>query len=150
MADDSRQVCITDSIHHRAIRELVSLRAEVVVVGDALRRGLRIMAANAMDRIQLLAELLPVSQRDLWNLDFRALAGRIGSRSDNLVLASHAAQADVRGELAVWTGQSVIRLKDRAAGRGEAHQSAGNRGAFGVVHLDDDGLIQLRPDAGRL
>ncbi len=65
MADDRDQVGIAHFVERVAFGEGMRLHGKIVHVGNPLRGGLRIMAADAILRVELRSHGLLVAQRDL-------------------------------------------------------------------------------------
>src|ERR1035441_5969468 len=91
VADDGDQVGITHFVEGVAFGEGVRLDLEIVVIGNALWRRLWIMAASAILVVELRAELLLVSQRDFFDLEFDWLLSFRRRACGELIAAGHGA-----------------------------------------------------------
>ena len=74
MTDDGNQVRIAHFVESVAFGERMWLDRKIVHVRDPLRRGLRVVAADAILRVELRAHRLLVTQRDLVNGQLDALS----------------------------------------------------------------------------
>ena len=77
VTDDGNQVSIAHFVERVAFGERMRFDRKIVHVRDALRRGLRVVAADAILRVELSPYRLLVAQRDLVNGQVDALSRRV-------------------------------------------------------------------------
>ena len=150
MGNDRRKVRVAHRVEECAVGKRMRFCVQVVVIGDALGRRLRIVAANAMKIVDLEPQLFLVSQGNFRNPNLRMFPGAVRGPCDDLILARHGSDADVAGELSIRAGEPAAGMELHAAGSREVNQRACHGGAFGVVDLHHDRLIELAAGAGPL
>src|ERR1019366_6082880 len=119
VADDGDEVGIAHFVESVAFGERMWLDREVVHVGDALRRGLRIVAADAVLRVVLRSYRLLVTQRDLVNREANGLSRRIARAGQDLVSPRLLAEIDLAGDLSAGIGKRCGGGKTYAGGPAE-------------------------------
>src|ERR1017187_2044348 len=102
------------------------LDREVVHVGDPQRRGLRVVAADAVLRVELRPYRLLVTQCDLVNREVDALSRGIARAGLQLVPAGLLAELDRAGDLSAGIGQCCRGRKTHACWPAEIHRRAGD------------------------
>src|ERR1039458_2850507 len=131
------------------------LDREVVHVRDPQRRGLRVVAADAVLRVELRSYRLLITKCDLVNRKADVLSRSIARIGDELVPAGLLAELYRAGDLAAGIGQLCGGRRTYAGGPAEIDCRTGDTISRGVVHLYHDWLIQqhsgitnLLPTAG--
>ncbi len=91
MADDGGQVSIAHFVECVALGKRARLDLEIVVVGNALRRGFWIVAARTKFVIELESYLLLIAQRNFFKLQIDGFLSFRRCTSGQLISACHAA-----------------------------------------------------------
>jgi hypothetical protein len=144
MADDGHQVAVAHLVQRVALGKSVRLGHKIVVIGDPLGRGFRIVAARAVPTIKLATSSLLVTKGDLLQLQFDEFARVVAGRCGELVSASNATQRDHGTHLAAGIGQRGGWIEEHARGTPELHCCARDRVALRIVYLHDHRLLERR------
>lgn len=75
MRNDGVQIRIAELVENVAVRERVRLDGKIVVIGNPLRRRLRIVAARAIFLVDFVTDLLLIGGRKLGYLKEKLLPG---------------------------------------------------------------------------
>src|SRR5208337_29365 len=118
------------------------LDREIVHVRDPLRRGLRVMAAYAVLRVELRSNRLLVPQCDLVNREVNVLPRRIPRAGHELIPARLLSERDGACDLSAGVGQRCGGRKAHAGWPAEIDRRAGDTISRGIVDLHHNWLIQ--------
>src|SRR5271157_5493389 len=117
------------------------LNREIVHVRYTQRRGLRVMAAYAVLRVELRSNRLLVSQRDLVNREVNVFPRRIPRARHELIPACLLPKRHGACDLSAGVGQRCGGRETHAGGTAEIHRRSGDTISRGIVHLYHDWLI---------
>src|SRR5271157_4859717 len=150
VADDGNQVRVTHLVERVALGEGMWFHRKVIHVRHPLWSGFRIVAANAVQRIELRTHRLLVPERDFVEREFDVLSGRIPRAGDEFVSPGLLSERDGGCDLAAGVGECGGWSKDHARWPAEIDSRSGQCASGGVVHLHDDRLVQRHSDIANL